>query len=330
MALSLRDTGFALDAAAPGPHSLAASVKVPVYPPWSPGPVSVRAVATRFAAAGSALRALAEGKTSLWPLLDRATIVSEISDRLRDPLIMQQSPTGLCGPFALLMDLASHNPVRYVDMARQLLETGRFICPTGRVIEAEEELRQQPKAPGTIGQVDWLLATTLRDDENVWEDVEGDANGLESITWWTEQRGWIRDVLDLVGGEWELCFTRDETECMKKAQDAVSAGGVAHFLIDASLLLDGPDDHEEEMWHRSSRHVRRTAPMPMPAAATHSQDDDVPPDHWVAYLGGLQLGPSTSDDDPVTVHLWSWGSVYEITGTVGAFTEYLWGVCTGY
>jgi hypothetical protein len=65
------------------------------------------------------------------------------------------------------------------------------------------------------------------------------------------------------------------------------------------------------------------------AVAIHSTDDDFPPDHWVAYLGGLNLGADPGDDDPVTVLLWSWGRRYEVTGTVGSFTEYLYAVCYG-
>ncbi|MGZ3415593.1 MAG: hypothetical protein ACXVAT_17375 [Isosphaeraceae bacterium] len=329
MRLSARDAAFALDATTPDPWSFAASLAVPLYPPLSGGPVSLRAVLVRFSAAGNALRVLASGNTNLWQHLTRATIVREISDRLRDPMIMSQTPTGLCGPFAILMDMARSSPARYVEMVRELLETGRYTCPTGRVIEAEEELRQQPKAPGPIGEVDWLLATAMRDDENIWEDVEGDANGLESMTFWGEQRGWIRDVLDLPGGGWETCFWWGETECMKKADASVKAGGVAHFLIDANLLTDGGSDTEEDMWFRYSEHTARSAPTTFPVTNQHSKDDDFPPDHWVAYLGGLQLSTDPDDSDVVDMMLWSWGRRYHVTGTVGSFAEYLYAVCTG-
>ena len=330
MNLSTKDAAFALDAGTPGPWGLAAATAVPVYPSLPLCPVSLRAVLVRFSAAGKALRALAAGSVSLWPHLSRATMVHEISDRLRDPLIMEQNPTGLCGPFAILVCLARDNGPRYVDMARDLIETGRYICPTGRIIEAEEELRQQPKSPGAIGEVDWLLATTLRDDENIWEDVDDDANGLESMTFWGEQRGWIRDVLDLSDGGWETCFSWGEKDCMKKAEAAVEVGGVAHLLIDANLLKDGGSDNEEDMWFRSSAHSARSEPGRFPATSTHSKDDDFPPDHWVAYLGGLNLAADPADGDPVDLMVWSWGRRYRVTGTVGSFTEYLYAVCTGY
>lgn len=330
MALSLRDAAFALDATRPGPWSLQSSVGVPVYPELSAAPISAHQVTQRFSAAGKALHALSAGSANVWSYLDRATIVGELSDRLRDPMIMKQSPTGLCGPFAILMEFARRDPVRYVNAAKELLETGRLTCPGGRVIEAESELRQEPVVSGAIGQVDWLLAATMRDDENIWEDVDDDANGLESMTFWGEQRGWIRDLLGLSGGGWETCLFWGGKDCMKKAEAAVKAGGVAHFLIDANMIKDGGSDNEEDMWYRYSAHQKRSAPSGFPPAKTHSKDDDLPPDHWVAYLGGFNLGNDPGDGDPVKIQIWSWGKRYEVTGTVEAFTEYLYGVCTGH
>jgi hypothetical protein len=330
MALSLRDAAFALDAGQAGAWSLRASLSVPVYPEITPGPLSLRQLTQRFAPAGAALRSFASGSGNLWTHLNRKTIVGEISDRLRDPIILRQSPTGLCGPFAILMEFIRRDPAGYVKAARELLETGRMTCPTGRLIEAEAELRQEPKISGPIGDVDWLLAATMRDDENIWEDVDDDANGLESMTFWDEQRGWIRDVLNLANGGWETCNVWGEISCMKKAEQAVKAGGVAFFLVDANVIKDGGSDTEEEMWFRRSFHRRRAAPTAFEADAIHSKNDDFPPDHWVAYLGGLNLGSDPDDDDPVSIDLWSWGRRYRVTGTVGAFTEYLYAVCTGY
>ena len=327
--LSLRNAAFALDAAKTGPWSVKASLAVPMFPPFPSGPISIRALTRRFSASGAALRSLAKGTVNLWSHMNRATLVSEISDRLRDPMIISQNPTGLCGPIAIEMELVRRAPARFVLIAKELLETGQFICSTGRVIEAEQELREEPVIGGEIGQVDWLLAATMRDDENIWEDVDDDANGLESMTFWGEQRDWTRDVLELAGGGWETCFVYGEISCMQKAESAVKAGGVAFFLIDANLLKDGGSDDEEDMRWRRSSHSARAEPPPL-GSLTHSEDDAFPPDHWVGYLGGLNLGSDPDDDDPVSIRLWSWGREYVVTGTVDAFTEYLYGVVTGH
>ena len=69
----------------------------------------------------------------------------------------------------------------------------------------------------------------MRDDANIWEDVDDDANGLESLTFWGDERSWTQDVLDLPLGGWETCFSWGEIDCMRHAQNAVKAGGVAFF-----------------------------------------------------------------------------------------------------
>ncbi|MFY0568726.1 hypothetical protein ACN28E_33570 [Archangium lansingense] len=306
-----------------------ASLAVPMFPAFPSGVVSVRQLARRFSAAGGALRSLAQGKANVWAHMDRRVIVAELRDRLRDPMILDQDPTGLCGPLSIVMELARRAPTRYVLAAKELLEAGKLTCATGRVIEAEAELRQEPVIAGDIGQVDWLLAATMRDDENIWEDIDDTANGLESMTFWGEQRGWIRDVLNLPSGGWETCFNSGEVDCMKKAEQAVKAGGVAFFLVDANVIKDGGSDHEEEMYWQRSTHKARTAPTSL-SSKVHSKDDDFPPDHWVAYLGGLNLGPDPDSGAPVAIRLWSWGREYLVTGTVDAFTEYLYAVATGY
>lgn len=303
--LSLRETAFALDAVTTGPWSVRASLAVPMVPGFPDGPVSVRQLASRFSAAGAALRSLAEGDLNVWDEMDRQVIVAELSDRLRDPMVIAQNPTGLCGPLAIVMELARRDPVRYVLAAKQLFETGQLICSTGRVIRAEKELREEPVIAGAIGQVDWLLGATMRDDENIVEDVDDDASGLESMTFWGEQRGWIRDVLELAGGGWKTCFVSGEVDCMKRAEAAVKAGGVAFFLVDANLIRDGGSDDEEDMHWRSSAHRARLAPAAL-SSEVHSKDDTYL-DHWVAYLGGLDLGADPDDYAAVSIRLWSWG-----------------------
>ncbi|MBW3634561.1 MAG: hypothetical protein KY456_16200 [Chloroflexi bacterium] len=287
---------------------------------------------------------MAEGNANAWDHMNRARIIDEVRDRLRDPMIIHQSPTGLCGPLSIVMEFARRKPARYVSAVKELLETGKLTCATGRVIRAEEELRQAPVIAGKIGQVDWLLAATMRDDANVWEDVDDDANGLESITLWGAQRGWTRDLLDLPTGAWETCFFEGDVGCMRMAQEAVKARGTAFFLIDANLIkkdhvgptggvvvdvigLTTPGPQENVSW-QTSRHKAREEPGEF-SEMVPSKADNFPPDHWVVYLGGLRLGSDPDDDDLVNIRLWSWGGEYKVSGTIDAFTEYLYGVVTG-
>ena len=342
MPLSLRDTAFALDDTS-GSWSLRDTAGKPTWPRVVPedGPISVRAIAKRFSRPGGELRSFAQSSKNCWDHLDRDRIVEEIRSRLRNPLIMEQSPTGLCGPLSIVMELARRRPTRYVRAARELLEDGRLTCPTGRVITAEKELRQEPYIGGAIGQVDWLLAASMRDDANIWEDVDDDANGLESITMWDEQRSWTVDVLDLPDGGWETTWSWGEIDCMRWAQNAVNAGGVAFFLIDKQLLKHEGDAGEELIEFRRRDHNARHPPDEF-SGWERSMDDRVPifpsnelelewgpPDHWIVYLGGFDLGSNPQDDDMIDIRVWSWGAEYRVRGTAEAFGEYLYATVVG-
>ena len=220
--------------------------------------------------------------------IDRAPVVEQIRDRLRDPGIMRQKPTDLCGPFAIILELARRRPVRYVKGADELLTSGKLTTPSG-TIEAEEDLRERPVPKGKLTDVDWLYAATIRDDENITEDVD-DGEGLEGLTLWGAMAEWTRELLGL-DSHWETCFHSGELDALLTAQSAINAGGVAFLLVDANLLHDGGDDDEEDMRWRSVTHKRRE-PLGAPGDLTHSEDDAFPPDHWVVYLGGLT--PSAS------------------------------------
>lgn len=322
----VRDAAFAVDPPGPGAWSLSASVSTGIWPTLAGSlHISTREFLQRFSAAGNALRKLAAGGADVWKEIDRATVVAELRDRIRDPGIISQNPTDLCGPLAVVVEFARRDPARYVAAAAELLAKGTLTTPSGEVIEADEDLRERPVPSGAIGVVDWLLAATMRDDANVFEDVD-DGQGLEGLTLWGAMSDWTHDVLNL-NSHWETCFQWGELEALLMAQEAIDAGGTAFLLIDANLIKNGGDDHEEDVRFRRRDHDARK-PVGSPGAWTHSKDDNFPPDHWVVYLGGLTPSNPT-EDDQITLRLWSWGGEYEISGTADSFGEYLYAVVTG-
>ncbi len=280
------------------------------------------ALARRFSAAGAHLRALDSGTKDVWMFMKRSQLVPQLRARLRDPGIIQQNPTGLCGPLAVVVELARRRPDAYVAAAKELFETG-VLTAAGKTITAEEELRQQAMPGGPIDHADWILAATMRDDANLWEDVDT-GYGLESITLWWAMSDWTKHVLGLKY-HWETCFVSGELDAIKEARDAVNDGGVAFLLIDSDLINDGSVDgeDEEEMWWRRASHfagqkVGDFGPL------VHSRDDNPPPDHWVVFLGGLSF-----NEGQISLRVWSWGGEYLLTGTADAFSEYLYAVVTG-
>jgi hypothetical protein len=328
--LSLRDAAFALDGNASislPTWSIKESLKAGVFPKFTDEPLSLREVTSRYSASGAALRSLSQGVGNAWLQIDRQKMVDEIAVRLRDPLIMNQQITTLCGPFAILVEWIRRDPINFINSTKELLETGKFTCKTGRVIEAEDDLRKRPAQPA-IAQVEWLLAATIRDDENLTEDVN-DGTGIEGMTLMGAMTGWTEDILNLTATELGgVLSSSGEDEMMHLAETAVKAGGVAFFFVDANMIKDGGDDDEEEMYFQRFRHFSRSPDISASAKA-HSKDDDFPPDHWVIYLGGLNFGKPPDPNDAVAIRLWSWSSEYVVTGTAEAFGEYLYGVVAG-
>ncbi|MFO0592886.1 MAG: hypothetical protein U0441_35410 [Polyangiaceae bacterium] len=321
---SVRDVVLALDEPTPV-WSLRESLQSGMWPPPpSPrGTVSLRALMDRLSEAGQSLRKLASGTTSVWPHIDRATLVAQLRDRLRDPGVIVQNPTGLCGPIAILFELARRRPAEYVRAATELFETGQLTVGDV-IIRAEEELRNEPMPAAPIVEADWLFAATMRDDANLVDDVDGTANGFETITLWIAMARWTRSLLGL-RSHWEKCFEGGELDAIRKAQEAVDAGGVAFLLIHKHLIDDAASEEQVPLGWRRARHQRRT-PVGTPSERRHCRKSSAPPDHWVALLGDLQL---SSDDGPIALHLWSWGKEYWVDGSARWFTEYLYAIVTG-
>lgn len=332
MVASLRDVAFALDPPGPDPWSLQASVALGLWPPLEDGSdISVLELTRRLGRAGAELREIAAGGGHAWTHLHRAVIVSELRDRIRDPGIIRQKPTDLCGPFAVLVELGRREPWRYVRAAGQLLEDGTLSMVAGVEIVADADLRGRPLPAGWVfedwcpGEVDWMVSATMREAENVFEDID-DGEGIEGMTLPGAMEQWTRDLLGLSSQLFE-CYHTDELEAMQVARHAVNAGGVAFLLVDANLIKDGADDSEENMRWQSAAH-RRRQPVGSLGPLTHSEDDAWPPDHWVLYLGGLSPA-NPAEEDMITLKLWSWGSEFAMRGTAEAFGEYLYAVVAG-
>ncbi|HXI22323.1 MAG TPA: hypothetical protein VNG71_00505, partial [Pyrinomonadaceae bacterium] len=301
----------------------------PSLPKTADGKRSLRAFAKRYSEAGAKLRALSKGSKNQWKHITRQDLVTQLRPRLRDPGIIRQNPTGLCGPLAVIVELARRRPAEYVRAITELLEQGILTTTGGKVIKAEQELRDEPIAKMTVFQdqieeADWILAATMRDDANLSEDVDDDANGIESITLWGAMSDWTEQMIGLKY-HWETCFVSGELNAIREAQKAVNDGGIAFLLVDSDLINDGSvdgEDEEEMWWSRRSHFATGIGKF---GKKIHCRDDNPPPDHWVLFLGGLQL-PS---DGTISMLVWSWGGEYQLTGTADSFTEYLYAVVTG-
>jgi hypothetical protein len=237
----------------------------------------------------------------------KATLLSQIRDRLGDPYQVDQGPQPFCGPAAIVFELVRKRPWRYVQYCHELYETGGFQGFSKRV-GTSSKLRNSRK-PAAIADVDWMLMAAMRESENWLFDVDVSggliANGV--TTPW-EMKIWAGNVL----GAWDVSYTSTyfwgEADALRVARDRVSAGGVGFLLIHSAMLPGRP-----EPWISY-------------------------PEHWVALLGNVSIrdsdwywtwwGPRYRE-----AHFWfdvySWGGRHSVDIGEGGFEDYFWGTVTG-
>ena len=318
--LSLRDAAFAVRDTDGGSWSLRGAATRPLWPPLPVPPVSTMEFCRRFSRAGIELHALADGSENVWTHINKSTIITQVRTRLRDPGVINQWLTALCGPAAVVFELARRRPARYVRMVRELLETGEMSTVTGTTITADQDMRERD--PGPQPQIDWLLMATMREQENFMADVE-EGGPYESYTMWNAMQNWTRDVLGLGNNGWETCYSWGEIGVMAELRSALDQGGVAFMLIDANLLHQWTGDDDATIMVRKAEHTAAGA-LGDYHLWTQAKPPGFPPDHWVPVLDGLSVASSTEGEDQITVRVWSWAQEWELTGTADALAGYLY------
>lgn len=330
---SLKHAKFALsaDPAAGKAWSLRQSLQ---HEPWpalqrtADGRLSLIELCRRFSNAGRELREIqSSGKTPAWQHIRRDTVVEQLRGRIRNPGVMKQNPTDLCGPFSMLFEFARRRPATYVKAAGELLFDAKFTTLGGRVFHAAADLRTRPVPSGPVCSADWLFAATMRDDENVSDDID-DGEGIEGITWPFELEEWVEDVLDL-RSDYFPCTLGGEMGALREGYDAVKAGGVAFLLVDSSLMHQEADDDEEDLWSVRSNYAVEGGKDGFGSVGgrVHCEDDArLYPNHYVVLLGGLK---NTTSETQFRVKVWSFGAQFAFDGSGDGFGEYLYAVITG-
>lgn len=108
--------------------------------------------------------------------------------RLMQPGLIDQASSSLCGPSALLYNLALDQPVTYVKYAIDLFEKGH--ANIGKMtIEPSHDCRHSQ--PGDVPAVDWMTAASLRDSENWFFDYESTKDEFAGITLPSEIEDWF-------------------------------------------------------------------------------------------------------------------------------------------
>lgn len=239
----------------------------------------------------------------VWPHLDKAKLLRQMRERLRNPFRVAQGKQPFCGPAAIVFELLRTQPLRYIEICQALFEQGKFRAAR-KTIEAPERLRHSQGEIG-IAEADWMLLATLRDAENRLFQVDPNAplfiQQLSGITKSWEMMGWAKDVLGYRKVRYRRAFLFGDVGAMRWAERSLRRGGVAFLLVTADGLL-------------------KKQPMPVTV-----------PNHWIVFLGHLEVEGNRvpwigRSNRQLKLEIYSWARRYGIDVSEREFEDLFWGV----
>lgn len=247
----------------------------------------------------------------LWQHLEKRTIVAEMQSRVNDPFKVNQGRQPFCGPASILFELIHKQPLRYVQLCRDLFEQSKFQAKT-KQIEASERLRQESKGNLQMGQADWMVLATLRDAENLLFPVAPDApelmRNLSGMTKSWEMKGWVREILGCDRVKYDHTYLLGDMGALRHAAKVIEAGGVAFALVTADGLLGQTTPDKEEL----------------PVAL---------PNHWITLVGNISIQKGSfgnHDSGHVSFDVFTWAKKMHVDANEGPFERFMWGIVTGW
>gem|GEM_PF-305936 len=243
-------------------------------------------------------------RPGVWPHIHRTDLLHDMEDKINNPFSVNQTNTPFCGPAAIVFELVSRQPARYVQICQELYENGSFQALTEE-IEACEDLLDSELPPPPISEADWILMATMRDHANLIWDVETSVTewgrGIEGLSWYVME-DWTHLILGY-NAEWISTHLYGELDALREAEEAVARGGVAFLGIHADLLRDDKSrDREAFVEHPWS----------------------VFPNHWVSLLGDVSI-----EGGRVEFRCYTWGKNRTVTRDEEDFENCLHAVVTG-
>lgn len=241
--------------------------------------------------------------SSRWSYVNKDALLTDIADKISNPLHVNQGNTPLCGPAAIVYELVAKQPVRYIKICKRLFEKGKLLGKTKTYTPSLTLLRSRVPRRDRISIADWLLMASLRDVGNALFDVSSSSNDfVMGLTTPNEMKEWTSEILGYNTIHWESTYVFGEFEAMKHASRVRNKGGVA-FILCHSEMVGG------------------------------SSDRFTLPNHWISYTDGLKIDDGVwyrHDDGRIEFNAYTWGRIESVNLDEGKFEDCMFGVVTGY
>ena len=132
------------------------------------------------------------GGGGAFPHILRADVAQGLHARIDLPTLISQEQSSLCGPSALVLSVATTNPIAYVRYVIDLFERGESKIQQLHV-KAGADLRAYDPT-GKIQPADWIAIASLRDSENYFFDYQSVDNEFAGITLPGELAAWFEKI----------------------------------------------------------------------------------------------------------------------------------------
>jgi len=201
----------------------------------------------------------------------RADVARGLTARIDHPSLINQAGSSLCGPAALLFNLATRDPVAYAKLIIALYEHGEAHLAQ-LYVKAEKDLKNyDPK--GKIEPADWIGLASLRDSENWFFDYQSVDDEFAGITLPSHLEGWFKKIgFSKVVNETNLVFGKAESN-IREADRLYRDDYWVCLFINANLL-----------------------------SAADQGSRSTTPDHWVVLQSNVDITAST-----ISFDVYTWG-----------------------
>lgn len=241
----------------------------------------------------------ASNKQGYWPKVDKVDLIADLRKIAGNPLEVKQGGAPLCGPSAVLYELARQAPERYISLCRDCYEKG-YIPGRNKRYNASLKLRSS-KIRNGVSPANWIMQGTLVDDSNLILDVDASDDGLASFSYPRYLEDWTKEILLYDRVEYISTMFWGEFDAMRDARRAFNDGGVAFPLIHSKIFSDG---------------------------ATIGY-----PNHWISYAGDLEIDDGSMwvhDSGHISFKAYTWGRIEPVSVSEGYFEDHFYGVVLGY
>ena len=175
------------------------------------------------------------GKGGVWSKISRIDYANSLIKLVRNPDIINQASTNLCGIAATVHAMVEYDPESFVDLAIGLFENGKAKSKSffHSDISANEELLNKKPTNG-LDNVGYVIMTSMRDSYNLMPGYDPSTDtGLKGFTY----PGDISDIATNFANMKDV--TWDYSNNVAGLNKALSEGATIIALFDADMLKTG-------------------------------------------------------------------------------------------